>query len=328
MEVEVLVMKPTEVRETGTYLGSLLSRDSVVVLPQVAGYVRTIHVKPGSRVAAGAPLAEVDAREETAALDSAAAQRESAVAQLELARRTRARAEALYREGLATAEEIERSRADVEAAEAAARAAQAEVSQRRVRLQYHVIKAAVPGVVGEVPVRVGDYVTATTKITSIAQADVLELSVGVPSHRARQIGPETMVELLGEGGEPLVASPVVFVAPEADPKTQLVLVKAIFENTMGLRPSELVRTRVVYATRQALQIPALAVVRQSGQAFAYLILEKDGKLVAERRPIRLGPLGERSYVVEDGLEEGDRIAVSSLQSLRDGAVVAVKEGAR
>jgi RND family efflux transporter MFP subunit len=322
----VLTLAPSEVRETGTYLGSLLSRESVTVLPQVAGYVRKIHVRPGDQVEAGAALVEVDAREETAALDSATALRESAAAQLELARRTRARAEALYQEGLASAEEIERSRADVEAAQAAARAAEAQVSQRRVQLQYHVVRAAIAGKIGDVLVRLGDYVQATTQLTSIAQSDVLELSVAVPSQRARQIDDTTTVEIIDEEGQVRLTSPVFFVAPEADPRTQLVEVKAVFQNTIGLRPSELVRSRVVYSRRQALQIPALAVTRQSGQAFALVVVEKEGKLVVERRPIALGSLGENAYVVEEGLKEGDRIATTSLQALRDGTPVKVKQG--
>src|SRR6186713_161647 len=71
--IEVLTLAPTELRDTGEYLGSLLSRGSVTVLPQVAGYVRKILVKPGQQVEAGAVLAEIDARQEHAALQSASA---------------------------------------------------------------------------------------------------------------------------------------------------------------------------------------------------------------------------------------------------------------
>src|SRR5688500_6773299 len=76
--VEVLSMAPSELRETGEYLGSLLSRGSVTVLPQVAGYVRKIHVRPGEPVTAGAVLIEIYVREENAALTSAGAQAASA----------------------------------------------------------------------------------------------------------------------------------------------------------------------------------------------------------------------------------------------------------
>jgi RND family efflux transporter MFP subunit len=323
-EVEVVRLAPTQVRDTSEYLGTLQSRQSVTVLPQVGGAVRRIHVRPGQKVEAGTPLVEVDAREETAALESAQAQQSSARVNLDLARRTRDRSEALFKEGLASAQELERAQAQVEAAEAASRASAAQVSQREVQLQYHVVRAPFAGTVGDIPVRVGDFVSATTPLTTVAQADALEVSVAVPSERARTLKPETPLEVLDAQGKVLLSSTVFFVAPQADPRTQLVEVKAAFRNTVGLRPSELVRVRLVYSTRDALQLPALAVVRQSGQPFAFVVVEKEGKPVVERRLIKLGALGEMAYVVEEGLKEGERVAVTSLQALRDGAPVRVK----
>jgi RND family efflux transporter MFP subunit len=323
-EVSVLTLAPSETRETGEYLGSLTSRQSVNVLPQVAGYVRRIHVTPGQKVEEGAPLLEVDARQESAALESAQAQRSSAEASLELARQTRERTEALYKEGLVSAQELERARSQADTAEAATRSASAQVSQRQVQLQNYVVRAPFAGTMGDVLVRVGDYVGVTTPVTSVAQADVLEVSVAVPSERARALQPNTPIELLDAQGKVVLTSTVFFVAPQADPRTQLVELKAAFRNTVGLRPNELVRARLVYSVRRALQLPALAVVRQSGQPFAFVLQEKEGKTVVERRPITLGALGEMAYVVEKGLSEGDRVAVSSLQLLRDGAPVTPK----
>jgi RND family efflux transporter MFP subunit len=320
----VVQLTPSEVRDTSEYLGSLLSRQSVNVLPQVAGYVRRIHVRPGQKVEAGAPLIDVDAREETAALETARAQRTSSEVNLEQARRTRARLESLYKEGLASAQELENARAQVESLEANTRAAAATEAQREVQLQFNTVRAPFAGTVGDVLARVGDFVSATTPLTSVAQADVLEVSVAVPSERARALQPETPLEVLDSQGKVLITSPIFFVAPQADPRTQLVEVKAAFRNTVGLRPSELVRARIVYSKRQALQLPALAVVRQSGQPFALVVTEKDGKTIVERRPVQLGALGEMAYVVEGGLKEGDQVAVSSLQALRHGAPVKVK----
>jgi RND family efflux transporter MFP subunit len=323
-EVEAVTLAPSETRDTGEYLGSLLSRQSVTVLPQVAGYVRRIHVSPGQKVEAGTPLLEVDGRQESAALESAQAQRSSAQSSLELAKQTRERTEALYKEGLVSAQELERVRSQADTAESATRAATAQVSQREVQLQYYVVRSPIAGTMGDVTVRVGDYVGATTPVTSVAQADALEVSVSVPSSRARSLQPNTPLELLDSQGKVLLTSTVFFIAPQTDPRTQLVELKAAFRNTVGLRPNELVRARLVYSTRRALQMPVLAVVRQSGQPFAFVLQDKEGKTVVERRPITLGALGEQSYVVENGLHAGDRVAVSSLQSLRDGAAVKVK----
>nr|WP_255203602.1 efflux RND transporter periplasmic adaptor subunit [Myxococcus sp. AM011] len=326
-EVEVVVLAPQEVRDTSEYLGSLLSRRSVTVLPQVAGSVRRIPVRPGQQVEEGAPLVEVDAREESAALDSAQAQLSSSQVNLELSRRTLARTQALHGEGLASEQELEGARAQVQAAEAAARSSAAQVTQRQVQLQLNVVRAPFAGTVGDVLVRVGDFVGASTELTSVAQADVLEVSVSVPSFRARSMKPDTVLEVLDAQGRVELTSTVFFIAPQADPRTQLVEVKAAFRNTVGLRPSELVRTRIVYSQRDALQVPALAVVRQSGQPFALVVHEEGGRAVVARRPITLGPLGDRTYVVEGGLKAGDRVAVSAIQALRDGMPVTLKAAA-
>lgn len=323
-EIDVLVVQPTEARVTGEYLGSMLSRASVTVLPQVAGYVRKLHVKPGARIKAGDPIVEIDAREEGAALASASAGVESAVARLALATQQRTRAEALYQEGLATAQELDTRRADEVAAQAAVRAARAAVSQRQVELGNHVVRAPVPGVIGDVQVRLGDYVTATTRLTAIAGGNELELTVAVPAARARRLATDTAIELLGDDGKVLASSKAFYVAPEADPRTQLVPVKATFDGDLGFRPAELVRARVVYAVGTALQVPALAIVRQSGQAFVYAVTTRDGKQVVERRQVQLGALGRDGFVVEQGLAPGDKIAVSSIQTLRDGAAVTIK----
>ncbi len=322
--VEVLTIAPTPVRDTGEYLGSLLSRGSVTVLPQVAGYVRKIHVKPGQRVASGEALVEIDAREENAALTSAGAQAASARAGLVLAQKELARAQQLNRDGVVSAQELDQRRAEYAAAQAGVRAAGAEVSSRRVALSNNLVKAPVPGVIGEVGVRIGDYVTATTPLTTVAKAKALELTVSVPAARARGLAVGAPLEILGEDGAVLVECEAFYVAPEADPKTQLVEIKATFDNTVGLRPNEMVRARVVYKTSQAMQLPVLAVQRQSGQTFAFVVVDRSGQTVVERRPIELGELGEGGYKIERGLAAGDRVAVTSLQMLRDGAPVVVQ----
>ena len=81
---------------------------------------------------------------------------------------------------------------------------------------------------------------------------------------------------------------------------------------------------MVYQTSEAMQLPVLAVQRQSGQSFAFVVVDRNGQTVVERRPVELGELGEGGYKIEKGLSAGDRVAVSSLQMLRDGAPVVIQ----
>lgn len=321
--VEVLTLAAQPVRTTGEYLGSLLSRGSVSVLPQVAGYIRAIHVRPGMSVAAGAPLVDIDARDENAALNSASAQAESAETQRVLAEAMLRRAESLYKEGLATAQEIDQRKADLAAATAAVRVAGATIAQRKVALSNRTIRAAIPGVIGDVNVRIGDYVQATSQLTSLARAESLELSVSVPAARARSLAIGAPLEVLADDGSVLLTSSVSYLAPEADPRTQLVEVKSTFDNSVRLRPSELVRVRLVYSTETVLQVPLLAVQRQAGRAFAFVVVPKGTGLAVERRLIQLGALRQNGYLVTGGLVEGDRIATSSLMQLKDGAAITI-----
>lgn len=324
--IQTLTLTSSPVRETVEYLGTLTSRASFEIRPQVSGYIRAIHVHSGDRVEAGKVLVDIDSREEAAAVDSARAQGAAARAALTQARRNATRVEALEREGLAPAEELERARADVALAQAATRQADAAVSQRKVQLQFFEVVAPSDGVIGDIPVRVGDAVTAGQVLTSLSQSAQLELSVLIPSERARGVeAGKTMLEVVGSEGKTLLATPAFFVAPQADPRTQLVEVKARVDNTLGLRESELVRTRVVYDEREAVQVPALAVVRQSGQAYLFVVAEAGGARTVAKKAVTLGALRPGGYELLSGVPAGERVAVSSIQTLRDGSAVTLAQ---
>ena len=323
-EVEILRIQPSDVRDSAEYLGSIVSRESVSILPQVSGYVRRIALRPGQSVKAGDVLIELDARQERAALESADAEQRAAASSEELAVRTLERTQALHREGLVSGQELDRAAAQAQAAEAQRRAAAARAAEQRVALGFHAVKAPFGGTVGDVAARLGDFVTTSTALTTITQGSALEIQIRVPADRARLARIGMPVELLDAKGAVKVKTSVFFIAPEADPRTQLVDVSAAFPNEIGLRPSEMVRARLVYGTRRALTVPVLAIVRQSGQAFVYAVDDKPSGSVVARRPVTLGTLSEQHYVVEKGLAEGDRVVVSSLQLLRDGAPVKPK----
>jgi RND family efflux transporter MFP subunit len=325
LPVEVMALKPGEVRDTQEYLGQLISRQSVALRPQVAGSVQSIRVRPGQEVKQGQVLLVVDPRRERAGLQAAQAQRASAVANREYARRTRERAAQLLKEGLMSRQDYEQAVAQSASAEASAQAAAAQIQSQQVQLGYYEVSAPFAGMVGDIPVKVGDYVTPETTLTSVDQSRALEVSVQVPVERATKIEPgRTVVELLNEQGEPTVTAPIFFVAPTPSGTTQLVEVKAAFENTEGLRADQLVRARVVYETRQALLLPTYAVSQLGSQAFAFTVVQGDGGTVVQRQPVTLGQVEGNSYELVGGLTAGTQVAVSGVQLLRDGQPVEPK----
>ncbi|MCP3143019.1 efflux RND transporter periplasmic adaptor subunit [Pyxidicoccus xibeiensis] len=319
MSVEVQALEPGPVRDTSEYLATLISRRSITVYPQVAGYVQEIPVRPGAQVKQGDVLLVVDPRRERAGLRATQAQQSSAVAQREFAQSTRKRSEQLLKEGLLSRQDYDQAVAQAEQAEASARAVEAQLQSQEVQLGFYRVSAPFAGVVGNYPVKVGDYVTPQTPLTQLDQSRALEVSVEVPVERARDIQTGTTpVEVLDADGKVVVTAPVFFVAPTPTAATQLVEVKAAFENTMGLRAGQLVRSRVVYDTRDALRVPTFAVTRISSQSFVYVVGQADGGTVAQRAPVNLGQVSGNAYEVTGGLDAGTRVVVSGIQLLRDG----------
>lgn len=326
LPVEVMELKPGPVRDASEYLGTLISRRSITLHPQVAGYIQRIQARPGQKVKAGQVLLEVDPRRERAGVRSAQAQRKSAEAQRRFAQSTRRRAEQLMKEGIMSRQDYEQAVAQAQTAEASARSAEAQLQAQQVELGFHRVTAPFAGVLGDIPVKLGDYVTPQTELTSVDQSRALEVSVAVPPERASDIQTgSTLVEVLDDEGNPVVSAPAFFVAPTPDPRTQLVEVKAAFENTMGLRAGQVVHTRVVYETRESLRVPTFAVTQQSSQFFAMVAAQGDGGTpVAQRRPVKLGELEGNYYELLDGLDAGTQVVVGSLQALRDGQPIQPK----
>ncbi|WNG31380.1 efflux RND transporter periplasmic adaptor subunit [Cystobacter fuscus] len=326
MQVEVLELEPGPVRDIGEYLGTLISRRSINLYPQVAGYVKRIAVKPGEQVKQGQLLLEVDPRLGRAGVQSAQAQRSSALAQRQFAQSTRQRAEQLLREGLLSRQDYEQAVSQAAAAEASARNAEAQLSQQEVELGFYQVTAPFDGVVGNIPVKVGDYVTSQVALTNVDQSRALELSVFVPPERAAEVEVgRTPLEVLDQDGKPVVRAPVFFVAPTPNPTTQLVELKAAFDNAVGLRNGQVVHAQVVYSERQALRLPTYAVSQQSSQFFATVVAEGDGGMsVAQRTPVKLGQLQDNHYEVLGGLKQGTPVIIGSLQAIRDGQPIEPK----
>jgi RND family efflux transporter MFP subunit len=156
-------------------------------------------------------------------------------------------------------------------------------------------------------------------------SSTLEAYVNIPSEQVHLINDATRVVLLGEDqttNTKLAEAPISFIAQEANPQTQAVLIKAKFPNDGKLRASQIVRARVVWKTHPGVRVPTLAVTRQSGQYFAFVVASGAGGTTAHQVPVTLGELDNSTYAVESGLKAGDQVIVTQVQKLREGAPVA------
>ena len=305
------------------YVATLKSLRSTTVQPQIDGQITQILVKSGDRVRQGAPLMQIDPRRQQAAVSSQEAERAAREAAVNFARQQAQRSNELFTAGAISRQELEQSETALRTAEANLRALSAQVQQQEVQLRYFSVTAPTAGIVGDVPVRVGNQVSPQTMLTTIDQNETLELNVNVPVERAGALRNGLPLQVLGNEGNEIVTSTTVdFISPRVDDQTQSVLVKAQVRNPHGrLRSSQYVRARIIWKTSEGLVVPVTAVLRISGQFFAFVAEDAGGKLVAKQRAIKVGQISGNNYPVLAGIKPGERVVTSGAQKLADGAPI-------
>ena len=322
MPVEIREARLVPIEDVTEYIATVKSRDSAVIMPEVEGRITEILVRSGQRVTAGAPLVQIDPARQRATVKSQHDTRAAKQASLAFARQDFERVEALHKEGILSGTDLDRARAALDATESELEALDAQLNEEEVQLRYHRVTAPAAGVIGDIPVRVGDRVTVSTVLTTLSRASGLEIYVSVPVGRAPALRPGLPLRIVNSAGEVAAETKVTFVAPEVDDATQTVLVKAWVPKEGGaLRPAQFVRARIVWGSSESLVIPVLAVSRLGGQHFAFVAEESEGALVARQKVVHLGEIIGNDYVLLDGIAPGEKIIVSGTQMLADGAPV-------
>jgi RND family efflux transporter MFP subunit len=183
-------------------------------------------------------------------------------------------------------------------------------------LAYYTIRAPFDGVVGDIPVHVGDYVSSATLLTTVDENRDLEAYIYVPTERSTQVRQGLPVELTDNTGKLLEKTSIDFLSPQVDSTLQGILVKApVHSSPELLRNAQLIKARVVWSTTPMAVIPVLAVTRQGGQSFVFVAKQVNGHVVARQTPVTLGDTVGNNYSISSGLQAGDRVIVSSTQYL-------------
>ncbi len=227
---------------------------------------------------------------------------------------------------VAANEQVEAAAVMVQQAEAQIRQAQAEADASRVSIDFKEVISPIAGIVDDIAVKVGDYVSTGQAVTKVAQMDALLLNIQVPSERASELRTGLRVELLDPASKSQIAmGSLTFVAPTVDPNAQGILTKARFRNIGGkLRDGQNVMARIVWDTQPGILIPTTAVSRVGGKEFVLLVddqKDESGREVVRLHPVGLGPIQGDRFQVRSGLKSGDQIAVTNILKLRDGVPI-------
>jgi RND family efflux transporter MFP subunit len=321
--VNVVRLGQKLINDEDEYLGSLTSRRSITLYSQVSGYIRQIAAKPGDKVREGSLLIAIDPGQQAATLRSLAASLETRKATRDFAVHNDESSKNLAASGLLSDLEYQQRHSLRATAEADVKMAEAQLQAQADLLRYYRITAPGDGVMGDVPVKIGDYVTPQTRLTSVEQDNLVEAYVYIPIHRAASLQPETRIALLGDDGRTICEEKPSFVSPQVNVDTQTILVKTICPNDGRLRSAQVLKARMIWARKPGLTVPTSVVTRQAGQYFVFVVeTGEGGALVAKQKPITVGAIQGNEFVVTGGLTPGVEIVGSSIQKIHDGSAVA------
>ncbi len=330
--------------ETG---GIVRARLSATIASRVMAPVTAVHVVAGDRVRRGAPLVELDAREMRAhrerGVSAATAAEQSAVAAdadvaaaqsgLTLARATHQRIADLAAKRSATPQELDQATAALSAAEAQLRSAEARRAAAAAgrdaanaasaaadtSLSYTRLTAPFDAIVSQRAIDPGSMATPGAPLLVLEDPASFRVEAMLDESRAAQVqlGSEVELSLTADGA----AAPASWIAGRVtelarlDPASHAFMVKVDVPANLVVRSGSFARLRVTGPSRQALTIPAAALLRRGQLAFVYVV---DAGQVARLRAVSTGALHGDQVEVLAGLSDGDMLVASPQPALTDG----------
>ena len=328
MPVQFQVAEVKKIPETSEFLSLLKSRHSSAINPQVEGQIVKIFVKSGDHVKLGEPLLQIDPLKQEATVSSQEAARAAQEANKKYAQISLERAKKLYDAGVISKAEYDNAQTAYDAADAQLRAMEEQVRTQKVELKYYQVSAPMDGIVGDVPVHVGDRVSVATLLTTVDEPGALEAYIYVPVDRSKNLKLGLPVKLVDENQKTIAETSVTFVSPQVDTDTQTVLAKALVQNPAAqLRIAQQVRAQITWGVHQGPLVPVLSVVRINGEFFVFVASRESNGTFARQKVLKLGePLGN-DYPVLSGLQGGEHIITSGTQFMQDGMPVAEQTAA-
>ena len=313
----VAVMKLTDDAQS---VGSLRSRQGVVLRPEVSGRVTQLNFRDGERVRKGQLLVQLDDQ-------LPQAQVKQSQAELSIAQANHKRNQELLAQNFVSQRSLDESAANLEVAQAKLALAQATAARLK-------IVAPFDGIAGIRNVNVGDYLKDGTDIVNLEDIDTVYVDYRLPERFQTQVRPgqRALVELDALPGRRFEAQ-VQAVDPLIDANGRSIGVRASIANhQLLLRPGMFARVSTVFGVReQARVIPEEAIVPQGGKQYVIKLVPgaDQDSLVSQRVEVKVGIRRPGQVEILAGLAAGDTVVTAGQQRLqRDGSPVKVLELSR
>jgi RND family efflux transporter MFP subunit len=322
MPVQVSAVTLAPVPNDDTYVATIKSRRSSTMQPQVDGNLVKIFVKSGDVVKAGQVLMRIDPLKQVATFESQRGTQAQKKAVYDYSKIQLDRQQKLFESGVVSRDAYDQATQAYQNAKGDYEANAALTATQKQQLDYYDIRAPFSGIVGDIPVHLGDYVSPTTVLTTVDENADLEAYIYIPTERASQIRVGLPVEILDTAGKVLAKSTISFLSPQVDNGLQSILAKAEISRTgQLLRNQQLVKARITWSTAPAPVVPILAVSLIGGQSFVFIAEPKGDGYVAHQIPVTLGETVGNTYPVLAGLKPGEKVILSGLQFMQEGTPV-------
>ena len=211
---------------------------------------------------------------------------------------------------------------EISQAQAQVQEAKANVERIETLLDKTFIQAPITGKIGDIPIKIGDFIETDETLTTITENNQLHLCISIPLEKAPELKTGLPVQILDEQKEVIATGKINFIESNVTADSQLIVAKAIFDNNLDrqLLNRQFVQSRVIWNTSPGILVPTSAIFRIGGQAFVFTAeANPSGEgLIAKQKVITLGKIQGNSYQVLDGLENGDKILSAGILQVRDG----------
>ncbi|HVX05268.1 MAG TPA: efflux RND transporter periplasmic adaptor subunit [Rhodanobacteraceae bacterium] len=332
-EVGVVTATPVNLPVTRSYPGRLAATLTAQVRARVTGIVLQRVYKEGTDVKAGDVLFKIDPAPLQASLRQAQGQLAQAQATAHNADLNATRSKELGAKGVLAKQDVDNAIAAAAEADAAVKAAQANVENAKINLGYATVTAPISGRAGMASVTQGALVspTDTNPLTTVQVIDPIYANFSEPMAEVEQLrkaekagtlelaAPDKVrVKIeLPDGSTYPVAGTLDFADLAVDPSTGAVNLRAIVPNPdHTLLPGMFVKIRLALATLHgAFLLPQGAILRDNDGAYVYEV-GADDKVVEKR--VDLGEQRGADWIVQRGLDAGARVVVSGVQKAQAG----------
>jgi len=359
--VEVAPVEQTNIPVYQEWIGTLAGQVNADVKAQVTGYMLKQHYKEGSYVKKGQLLFEIDPRPFSAALDQAKGQLAKAQAELIQDEAQLAAAEANQQKSeldvekyapLAQADaiskqdfdnatqtnignkaQIQAAKAAIVAAKAQIQASQATVETAALNLNFTRVTAPIDGIAGLAQAQVGDLVSISSGVlTTVSTLDPIKdyFSVSEQQYLALQEqlsgsdpGRWKLQLILADGTIYPHEGRFYFADRAVNQNTGAIQLAALFPNPGNvLRPGQYGKVHAILRVQQnALLIPQAAVIEEQG-SYQVTVIGSDDRVAI--RPVQVGERTGTKWLIQDGLNPGERVVVEGQQNLKPGMQVQAK----